>query len=73
MANNEQSTWGWAALVAGLLLVICCAALPMILGGVGLVGLGVIQKSPWLLLLGIVVVALAAAGFLSVQRRSRDT
>lgn len=73
MSNNEQSPWGWAAPVAALLLVVCCAGLPMILGGAGLVGLGVFQKSPWLLVLGVALIALAIAGFLAAQQKHRDT
>jgi hypothetical protein len=51
----------WAAVVGvGALLVVCCA-LPVLIAGGVLAGLGGVLGSPWLIGLGVLVVAAAVA------------
>jgi hypothetical protein len=59
MSDPNGRTWAAVAGI-GVLLVVCCA-LPVLIAGGVLAGLGGVLGSPWLLGLGVLVVAAAVA------------
>lgn len=57
-SRHDSSAAAWWLLIIP---VICCAGLAMALlaGGAGLAGAGIVRASTWLLIAGVVVIAIA--------------
>lgn len=69
--NESNQTAPWLLLLP----VICCAGLALVLlaGGAGLAGAGIWQASTWLVIAGVVVIAIALAWWRTrVTRDRRD-
>ncbi|MGH3312722.1 MAG: hypothetical protein ACRDP3_19435 [Streptomyces sp.] len=71
--NKESSGAGTAAAGTGVaLLMIACCALPALIAGGALAGIGGVLGNPWLIAAAVVLVAAASTAIVRRRRSGRD-